>query len=255
MATSTRSQTRSFVVHEEVVVRFDRQQRLQHFIMMSTFIICAITGLPQKFHDATISQWWVALWGGVDNVRTIHRSAAILMGVDCFYHIFYMGYGILIRRKPFPVWMLPQPKDIGDFFGELRHWFGLSRLRPRFDRFSWREKFDYFAVFWGIPMMGVSGLVMMFPVLISQVVPNWLIPVSFVAHSDEAILAVGWIVIVHFFNAHLAPNVFPFNSSIFTGKVPVERYREEHPLEFARMTGEEAEVPAGPETEPRIIIG
>ncbi len=250
-----RSATSPFVVREEVVVRFDRHQRLQHFLMLSTFFVCAFTGLPQKFHDAAISQWWVALLGGGDNVRSIHRVSGVLMGLDCLYHILYLSYGVLIRRRPLSTWMLPQLKDIADFWGELRYWFGLSRLRPRFERFNWREKFDYWAVFWGIPMMGISGLVMMYPVVASQLFPNWLIPVSFVAHSDEAILAAGWIFTVHFFNAHLAPNVFPFNSSIFSGRVSVRRYREEHPLEFARMTGEEEEAEGGADAEPRIIIG
>jgi len=246
-----------------VIVRFEWQQRMQHLLMMSTFLLLAFTGLPQKFHDWEVAQWWVAILGGIDNIRNVHHLAAWGMAFACLWHLLWLGYGILIKRKPFPTWMLPQSKDFVDFMGEIRYWFGFSRSRPKFDRFNWREKFDYWAVFWGIPVIGLSGLVMMYPVLATQFLPGWAIPVSYVAHSDEALLAVGWIFVVHFFNAHLAPGIFPFNSSIFTGRVPLRRYREEHPLEFQRIMGldeepegEEGGEPTRPEDEgPGYTIG
>jgi formate dehydrogenase subunit gamma len=111
----------------------------------------------------------------------------------------------------------------------------LTNERPKFDRFSYREKFDYWAVGWGIVIMIGGGLILMFPVGAAKILPGWAIPFALVAHSDEAILAVGWILVVHMYFAHLSPLVFPMNKSIFTGRVPITRYREEYPLEYVQL--------------------
>lgn len=223
------------VVREEAVVRFDFHQRIQHFLMMSTFIVLALTGMPLKFSEWGVSQWWIGLWGGIDNTRSLHHLAAWGMIFACLYHFLYIGFSTLILKKPFPVWMLPSLKDFLDFFQEVRYYLGLARERPRFDRFSWHEKFDYWAIFWGMPVMAGTGLILMYPVLVTKVLPGFLIPMALVAHSDEAVLAVLWILIVHLYFVHLAPRVFPFNPSIFTGKVTKERYAEEHPMEYERI--------------------
>ena len=131
--------------------------------------------------------------------------------------------------------MIPTPKDIADFFQDLQYWFGRTMVRPRFGRFSYREKFDYWAIFWGMPLIGISGLVLMFPVLASKLLPGDAVPVALVAHSDEALLAVCWIFIVHLFFVHLNPRFFPLNRAMFSGKMPRHLYAEEHPLELAAM--------------------
>ncbi|MBI4295429.1 MAG: hypothetical protein HY669_04600 [Chloroflexi bacterium] len=231
-----REQPRRGAVKADHVVRFDIHQRLQHITMMSSFTLLALTGLPLKFHDAAVSQWWVALWGGVESTRAVHHFAAWVMAFACVYHLGYIGFTTVVLKRPFPVEMIPSPKDFFDLLHDLRYYFGLSPERARYGRFNYREKFDYWAVFWGIFIMAGSGFVLMFPVLVSRFLPGWIVPTALVAHSDEAILAVSWIVIVHLFFAHLAPNIFPFNKSIFTGKVPRERYQHEHPLEYKRMT-------------------
>ncbi len=217
------------------IVRFDIHQRIQHILMFSSFIILAATGLPLKFHEWGMSQWWIGVWGGVDNTRLIHRGAGLVMAADGAYHVIYILISIVWLKRPFPLQMVPSLKDIKDFIQDMKYTFGVSRGRARYDRFSYREKFDYFAVFWGMALMVGGGFVLMFPVMASRFFPNWLVPVALVAHSDEAILAVGWILIVHMFFAHLAPNVFPFNKSIFTGKLSLKKYEEEHPLEYERI--------------------
>ena len=223
-------------VVEEEIVRFNIHQRIQHTLMLSSFILLAATGIPQKFSDASISQWWIAFWGGVENARSIHHFFAWVMIVDCVYHIAYNTvYKVGIRREPLPVSIIPSPKDVMDFIHEMKYFVGLSKDRPMFDRYSYHEKFDYWAIFWGIPVMAGSGLVLMYPVLVSKLLPGGVIPVVQVAHSDEAILAVLWIAIVHFFYVHLAPHIFPFNKSMFTGSVPKERYALDHPLEYERI--------------------
>jgi len=220
---------------EEYVVRFDVHQRIQHILMFSSFITLAFTGLPQKFHAWDGSQWFIAALGGLEMVQQIHRVAAFVMLFDCLYHGVYIARGLLVRRQLTMLQMIPMPKDVLDAFQMFRYFLGLSDEKPRFGRFSYLEKFDYWAVFWGIAIIGGSGLILLFPVQVSRLVPGGIVPVAHAAHSDEAVLAVGWIFIVHFFYAHFAPAVFPFNSSIFTGRVAKHRYAEEHPLDGERV--------------------
>jgi formate dehydrogenase subunit gamma len=221
----------------ETINRFDIHQRLQHIGLAVSFLLLVLTGLPLKFPNAGISQWWVAFWGGVEVTRTAHRAGAWIMVMVSVYHVVYLMVSVLVLRKPFPAKMIPSLKDIKDFFHDMAYSFGLRRDRPRYDRYDWRQKFDYWAIFWGVPVMTGSGLILMFPVFASQHLPGWIVPAALVAHSDEAMLALTWIFVVHMFFSHFAPGSFPANTSIFTGRVTREKYQKEHPVEYARMTG------------------
>jgi cytochrome b subunit of formate dehydrogenase len=220
----------------EYIVRFDTHQRLQHFLMMSSFIVLALTGFPQKFAELSLSQSFVSTLGGLETVRAIHRGAGFVMLSNCTYHVAYLLTRILIQKRYSAFSMVPQPRDALQALQMVRYFLGLTNEKPAFDRFSYLEKFDYWAVFWGIAMMGGSGLVLMFAVQVAHVAPGEIVPLAHTIHSDEALLAVSWIAIVHMFNAHLAPGIFPFNPAIFTGKLRKERYEHEHPLEYARIT-------------------
>ncbi|HEU4760071.1 MAG TPA: cytochrome b/b6 domain-containing protein [Dehalococcoidia bacterium] len=220
---------------EAYVVRFDVHQRIQHSLMMSSFIVLALTGLPQKFSDLGASQWWVSTLGGLETVRMIHRGAALVMLTDCVYHLAYLCYRIAVQRRFECFRMVPTPRDVRDMARMIQYFLGLSREKPKFDRFTYLEKFDYWAVFWGIAMIGGSGLMLMFPVYASGLLPGQTIAVALTVHGDEAILAAGWILIMHVFNVHLAPWSFPFNPAIFTGKMRAHRYAEDHPLEWERL--------------------
>jgi len=220
---------------EEKVTRFDIHQIIQHAVLMVSFILLVVTGVPQKFHNWAISQWWIGLWGGIEAARSVHHFAAWVMVSVCVYHLLYLGYTTLILRRPFPVKMFPSRQDYVGYYHEIAYFLGLRRERPKYDRFNWREKFDYWAIFWGMPIMAGSGFIMMYPVLATKYLPGWVVPTALVAHSDEAMLALIWIFMVHIFFNHFTPGVFPINTSMFTGKVTKERYRREHPLEYERL--------------------
>ena len=119
--------------------------------------------------------------------------------------------------------------------------FGLRKEKPMFDTFSYKEKFDYWAVFWGMVIMGVSGLILWFPAIATQWLPGLAVPIAKTAHSDEALLAVLAIAFWHMYNVHFNTSVFPFNKTIFTGKIGKHQMIEEHPLEYARLKGVELE--------------
>jgi len=232
MATSGATADR---IDGDSIRRFDIHQRIQHIMMFSSFIMLAMTGLPMKFSDWDASQWWIGVWGGLDNMRTVHHGAAWVMMASAAYHAVYLLVSLFVLKRSFPTHMLPRFQDIKDLIRDVRYWVGLTDEPPKFGRFSYREKFDYWAVGWGLVMMMGGGLVLMFPVAAANILPGWAIPLALVAHSDEAVLAVGWILIVHMYFAHLHPLVFPMNKAIFTGKVPIHQYREEHALEYAQI--------------------
>jgi len=212
------------------IVRFDVNQRVQHILMFTSFLVLAFTGLPQKFFTLGISRWLIASLGGLEMTQAIHHVAAYVMLFDCAYHGLYLVYSLVVRRRTASFQMIPVPRDFLDVVQDFLYFLGFTAKRPRFRRFSYLEKFDYWAVSWGLVIIGGSGVVLMFPVTVSRLIGGPIVPVAHAAHSDEAVLAVAWIFIVHLFYAHLAPNVFPMNTSIFTGRVPRQRYQEEHPL-------------------------
>jgi formate dehydrogenase subunit gamma len=219
---------------KEYIHRFDIHQRLQHLLLMVSFIILVLTGMPMKFSDIALSKWWISVLGGVEPTRLIHRGAAWIMIAACVYHVLYLIYSVGFKKKSISS-MVPTKQDFVLFAQEIGYFVGLRKDKPRYDRYNWREKFDYYAMFWGIPVMVLSGLVMMFPVEVSKFLPGWVIPAALIAHSDESMLALTWIVIVHVFFNHFAPGNFPMNPSIFTGKLAKERYMSEHPAEYERM--------------------
>lgn len=233
-------------ISREEIVRFSRHQIVQHIVLMVSFILLAITGLPLKFNYWGVSQWWIALWGGVEITREVHRFAAYAMVVDCVYHFLYLIVTVGFMRRPFPVKILPSLKDFTNMVHEIGFFVGLKKDRPKFDRYTWRDKFDYWAIFWGMPVMVGSGFVLAYPVLVTRFLPGWTVPIALVAHSDEAVLAVAWIAIVHIIFNHFDPRVFPLNKSIFTGKVARERYKDEHPLEYAEWFPAPTPAPAEP---------
>jgi hypothetical protein len=130
--------------------------------------------------------------------------------------------------------MVPRGKDLADLWNNLRYFLYLGP-RPHFDRWGYWEKFDYFAVFWGIPVIGISGLLLWFPGFFTRLLPGWAINAALIVHSDEALLAVGFIFVFHFFHTHLRPESFPLDPVIFTGVMPLERFKEERRIEYERL--------------------
>jgi hypothetical protein len=130
--------------------------------------------------------------------------------------------------------MIPQPKDVVELYQHFRWFFGLGR-KPSFGRFTYWEKFDYWAVFWGMAIIGTSGYMMWFSDLFGQLLPGWLFNIALLIHADEALLAVWFIFAIHFFNSHLRPDRFPIDLVIFTGRERVEELKESRPAEYERL--------------------
>jgi cytochrome b subunit of formate dehydrogenase len=164
----------------------------------------------------------------------------------CAYHLMY-----LLVSRPFSAAMLRRFSDLRDFVQDMKHTFHASDQPPQFDRFSYRNKAAYWLVYPGAIIMIGTGLILMYPTEMTSRLPGWSLPLSLIVHSDAAILAIGWILFVHMYFAHFSRHTIPFDKSVITGKVPVERYKEEFPREYARiMAAEEAAATAGEPTPP-----
>ena len=216
-------------------------QRSQHLVMVVSFTALALTGLPMRFPDTVGLTHVYGALGGLARARQIHRGAAVLMIADGVVHLGYLV--VLLIHARFNVreaWpMLPTWKDAEDWWGTSLYYVGIRRGLPRYDRFNFREKFDYFAVFWGLPVMMCSGLVLWFPVFFGNLLPDLAIPIAYIAHSDEAILAISAIVVWHFYNVHYNPDKFPMSQVWLTGRISLHDIQREHPLEYERLIAEQ----------------
>jgi cytochrome b subunit of formate dehydrogenase len=223
------------IVH---IRRFDRQARLMHLVIMTTFLGLSATGLPLLFSDAPWSRLLSGLFGGFQGAGRVHRFFGAVLLATVIWHVAHTFWRALIRGERGILWgatsMVPQPRDFVQLAQQIR-WFLGAGPRPRFDHFTYWEKFDYWAVLWGTVLMGTAGLILWFPHAASRVLPGWMFNVALFVHGAEATLAIGFIFVIHFFNGHLRPGKFPMDLVIFTGSVSGDDLREERAGEYARL--------------------
>lgn len=226
-------------------VRFAPAQRAQHAIAMVLFILLCVTGLPQKYFEADWSLPLLTLMGGVDGARWLHRAAGLAFTLMLAVHV--GGLLIGLARGTTPVSMAPHRRDVTDALTTLRYYAGIGDRQARFDRFDYKQKFEYWGMILGSLVVVVTGLVLMYPIEVTQWLPGSLIPIAVVAHSSEGLLAFLTIITWHIFNACLTPEVFPIDTTIFTGRISEERLRHEHPLEYERLVAQETDRPPAPD--------
>jgi len=223
---------------QDQVVRFSGPERVQHFMVMLLFTVLALTGFPQKYHDAGWARFLVNTVGGIGEMRFVHRTAGLLFAGLALIHLTTAIAAVLAGRSS--LGMVPTRKDFQDTVTTLRYYLRLSDVRAKFDRFDYREKFEYWGIVIGGLIMIVTGFVLLFPIMVTQVLPGEVVPAAKVAHSNEGLMAFLVVITWHIYNVHFAPEVFPFNKTIFTGKIDRERMRHEHALEYARRFPEDA---------------
>lgn len=217
--------------------RFKTSDRILHAVMVVTFLGLAATGLPLRFSSASWSVGFANAIGGFAAVLFLHKFCAVIMTIDFLYHVADICYRTILKREWWllygPNSMVPRLKDIQDFFGQIR-WLLFLGPQPKFDRFTYWEKLDYWGVFWGMAIIGISGYAMWFAPVFARLVPGSWLNVALLIHGEEALLAVSWIFVIHFFNEHLRPHNFPMDVTIFTGSQTEEEFEERHPEEYAR---------------------
>jgi cytochrome b subunit of formate dehydrogenase len=221
--------------------RFTLGQRILHGLLIVSFLSLVTTGMPLLYSQSNWAIWLSHTLGGFGVMGFFHRLSAVLLTALFLFHVAHVGYRVFIRKERGLIWgpssLVPQPKDIVDVF---RHflWFIGWGSRPYFGRFAYWEKFDYWAVFLGMVIIGVSGYVLWFDEFFARFFPGWWFNVALLMHGEEALLAAGFIFAVHFFNTHLRPEKFPMDLVIFTGRVSEDELREERPEEYKTLVEE-----------------
>lgn len=224
---------------ERTFPRFTLGQRWEHTLLILTFTVLLLTGLPQKFRDPSWSRFILATPERVELVRTIHHSAAVAFLLEAAYHL---GHGlILLARRRLSGAIFPTMQDLRDAGQMLRYLVFLSPRRPRYGKYSFEQKFTYWFLFFGFGILIVSGLFLWFPTFFTRFLPGGLIPAAKLAHSDEAIVSAIFVVLWHVFHVHIER----LNLSIFTGRLYEHNMRRHHALEFERLTGETADEATG----------
>jgi cytochrome b subunit of formate dehydrogenase len=207
--------------------RFHWSQRIAHGFLLSSFTLLGITGLSQKYSLSSIGQFLIRLFGGIETTRLIHHIAAAILMLLAIYHILDLGNKIFVHRVRLT--MLPGVKDVRDAIQAFGYNLGLAKKRPQMGRYTFEEKLEYWALIWGIAIMGITGFMMWNPITTTKFLPGEVIPAAKSAHGGEALLAVAAIIIWHMYGVHIKR----FNKSMFTGKMSEEDMRHEHPIELA----------------------
>jgi cytochrome b subunit of formate dehydrogenase len=232
------------------VWRFTLVHRLMHLLAMLTFYTLVLTGIPLRYSCAPFAADLMRLWGGVARAGLIHRIAA---GVMVAYSLVFGAWLLLrffnaedkLRLLRGYDTMVPDLQDARDFFKQWK-WYFTGRDRPQFGRYGYLEKLDFFGEVWGFIIIGGSGIVLWFPEFFSRWLPGWWFNVATVFHGYEALIAAGFIFVVHFFNVHLRPDKFPLDAVMFHGRATMDYMEEEHPamrehLEQAAARGDVSE--------------
>lgn len=212
------------------IVRLSVNQRMQHWLLLTSFITLVISGFALQYPD-----WWLAWLLGSSEVlrRIIHRVAAVVMLVAGAYHV---GYLALTREgRQWVKDMFPRVKDVKDVLQNFAYYLGASRNKPKLARFGYAEKAEYWAVIWGTIIMGLTGLMIWFKISIFGFLPRWWIDIALAVHFYEAVLATWAIVVWHFYQVIFDPDVYPMNWAVIDGRVSEEHYKEEHELDYTRM--------------------
>lgn len=211
----------------QAYLRFPIARRIEHWVMMLSFTFLGLTGLPQRFPNAGLSQAILGALGGIETLRTIHHTAAIVMMFGTAWHILVMGYSVFVMRDQMS--MLPTLQDAKDGLQALLYNIGLAKTYPQMGRYTFEEKMEYWAFVWGALVMGATGFMMWNPITATKFLPGEFVPAAKAAHGNEAVLAVLAIIIWHMYGVHIKR----FNKAMFNGKMSEEEMLHEHPLELA----------------------
>jgi len=223
-------------------MRFTPEQRYMHATLFTTFLGLAATGLPIRFSESFWARKFASTVGGFGAILFFHKLCAIVLTIAFLIHVKDVFTRSWLRHEKGIFWgptsMVANWKDAKDLFGHMRWFLGMGP-KPKFDRYAYWEKFDYWAVFWGMVVIGFSGYAMWFAPFFAHFLPGWALNAVLVIHSEEGLLAILFIFSIHFVNTHLRPDSFPMDMVIFTGVESEEEFQEKRPLEYQRAIAED----------------
>ncbi|HUN84451.1 MAG TPA: hypothetical protein VMU48_08730 [Terracidiphilus sp.] len=222
-------------------MRFTRSQRYLHATLFSTFLGLAATGLPLRFSESIWARGMAKAVGGFGAILFFHKFCALVLTLAFLIHVKDLFTRAFLRHEKGIFWgptsMVANWKDVKDIFGHMRWFLGLGK-KPEFERYAYWEKFDYWAVFWGMIVIGFSGYAMWFAPFFAHFLPGWALNAVLVIHSEEGLLAILFIFSIHFVNTHLRPDSFPMDMVVFTGVESEEEFAHKRSKEYERLVKE-----------------
>ena len=213
-------------IETQTYERFPVWRRIEHIIMVLSFSTLGLTGIPQKYPSSTAGAAILQALGGIENLRYVHHTAAIVMMFGTAWHILVMGYSVFVMRDKMS--MLPSLQDAKDGIQALFYNIGFVKEYPKMGRYTFEEKLEYWAFVWGAAVMGATGFLMWNPITSTRYLPGEFVPAAKAAHGGEAVLAVLAIIIWHIYGVHIKR----FNKAMFTGLQTEAEMLHEHPLEL-----------------------
>ncbi len=222
---------------EEPVVRFNVHLKLQHYLIMVGVTLAGVLGLAQAFPDWAVSRWFVeSIWGGLAAKRQFHHYFAYIVDFTVLYYIGYLVYKFAVKKEKLRA-MLPSFRDLKDFYEMNLYIFGRRKEEPRYGRYTFGQKLDFYLIGLGIPTLSLTGLAMHYTTVTESIIQPLGIALAAVIHRSVAIFLTWFILSVHFYYAHLAPGLFPVNTVILTGKMAKSRYKALFPMDKERLEG------------------
>lgn len=228
-------------------LRMNKSERIQHFLLFTSFITLILTGFGLKFPEAFWVRWIVFIIGenAFEARGIVHRIASIVMIVASLYHLYYILF--TTRGKQLVRDFLPRKQDLIDFKDSMLYLIGKTDIKPKLGRFSYIEKMEYWAVVWGTVIMGATGFILWFENTFLKIVGTEGMEISTAIHYYEAILASLAILVWHFYFIFVNPDVAPMNKAWSKGYLTREQMKHEHPLELEELERKGAEVKAAAE--------
>ncbi len=241
---TSRKKSKSTTPHQaarhESYVRFRLSDRIEHFILLTSFTILGVTGIPQMFANTGWGVTLINLMGGIEFIRIVHRVAAVVLMLETIYHGGVVTYKVFVQRVRLT--MMPGWKDVTDAIQSLTYNLGFTKEPPRMGRYNFGEKAEYWAVIWGTLVMVATGFMLWNPIATTNFLPGVVVPAAKAAHGGEGLLAVLSIIVWHMYHVH----VKSFNRSMFTGRISRHDMEEEHALELAEIEAGVADRPVDP---------
>ena len=239
----------------EFVQRFTIFPRFLHFLVIISFLTLAVTGMALKFASEQWAEFIADFFGSFEILGALHRLMAVVtftyfaLNFVLLYQNWKKSGKSLVQFLLQKDSLIPNLNDAKELIQTFKWFFGMGP-QPQYGRWTYWEKFDYMAVFWGVAVIGSTGLALWFPETFTIFIPGYWINIATIIHSDEALLASGFIFTIHFFNTHLRPEKFPMDPVIFTGTMPLEELMHERPREYAELVAsgklDEIKVPPTP---------
>lgn len=218
------------------IVRMSLMFRVQHMLLIFTLLVLAVTGFALMYHENWLGNALIRLEGGVLFRGFLHRAAAVFLMAQMVFHAFYMLISGEGKRELREVMLCRQ--DFADFLQAIRYNLGTSTEYPRFGKYGYKEKFQYWGATGGIFMISITGVALWAETFSMKFLPKFFLDMILIIHGYQGLLAFVILLFWHVYNEHLHPSVFPMNNAWLTGKVEAEWLRQEHPLEYEKLKQE-----------------